>query len=318
MLGAVASAALGSCLGYLAWPVLTATHPSTLQAFELAGALIGGLLFVSLLLFAIPAAPTKPATGQEEIAEEGKGNKEEAEKEPTEAPYDFRSDQRLRHRALIWAVPVTLALAAVSYVLIDLSYPGVAASQRTTPLDRLGFGIGGFLALLTVGLVGGCVYAAWPARVYGPKKAPHPWVLPLKLTGYWLAITPFSLFSLGAIGLGIYQGLDGAWGAMIFLLIFGLLCGAGCSFLLAGSGALRGEELEEGEEVSARLRRSAWWGHFKIMLTIWALAITVMALVYLFQADWSDFADVAGGACVSWFARYQAGAGKMPKSVFHA
>ena len=315
--GALASAVLGSYLGYLAWPALTTTHPSSVQAFELAGALFGGVMFVCLVIASVMAVRSaKPATEQKDAAEEGKGNEEEQEKEPEETPYDFRADQRDRHRALIWAVPVTLALAAVSYVLIDRSYPGIVATQRTTPLDRFGIGIGGFLAFITVFLVGGCVYAAWPARVYGPKKAPHLWVLLLKVAGCWLAMTPFSLFSLGAIGLGIYQGVDGAWGAMIFLLIFGLVCGAGCCYLLAGSGALRGQQLKAGGEVPQRVRSSSWWHHFKRMLSIWATFVTVVALVYLIKADWSDFSDAIGAAVVSWLARAKAGSGEMPEDVF--
>ncbi len=161
-----------------------------------------------------------------------------------------------------------------------------------------------------------CVTAAWPAGVYGPKKRPHLWVLLLRLAGYWLAMTPFSLFSLGAIGLGIYRGLDGAWVAMIFLLIFGFACGAACCYLLAGSGALRGVRLKAGGEVPEWVRATSWWRHFKLMLSIWATFVTVIAIVHLIKADWTDFSDAIVAALASWLARAKAGAGEMPEERF--
>ena len=98
-----------------------------------------------------PALPGN-ASAAEKHAEDDKDLKE-----PDETPYDFVTDQRERHRMLIWLVPVTLALGAVGYVLIKLSYPGIADTQRTTPLDRLGIGTGGFLALLAAILLIVCV-----------------------------------------------------------------------------------------------------------------------------------------------------------------
>jgi hypothetical protein len=141
-------------------------------------------------------------------------------------------------------------------------------------------------------------------------------VLLLRLAGYWLAMTPFSLFSLGAIGLGIYQGVEGAWVAMIFLLILGCACGVACCYLLAGSGALRGERLKAGGEVPEWVRTTAWWRHFKRMLSIWATFATVIAIVYLIKADWSDFSGAIGTALVSWLAPAKAGSGEMPEDVF--
>jgi hypothetical protein len=158
-----------------------------------------------------------------------------------------------------------------------------------------------------------CVIAAWPAGIYGPKKKPHLRVLLLRLAGYWLAMTPFSLFSLSAIGLGIYQGVNGGWGAMIFLLIFGFACGVACCYLLAGSGALRGARLKAGGEVPERIRVTTWWRHFKRMLSIWATFVTVIAIAYLIKADWSDFSDATGTALVSWLAFAKARTGNMPE-----
>jgi hypothetical protein len=316
--GVVASAALGSTLGYLAAPALTTTHPSTTQSFELAGALFGGVVFVVMVIVLVMTVRAiSTAAGQGAAAEAEKDNDEDTEKkEPSKTPYDFKADQRDRHRTLIWLIPATLALAAVSYVLIDASYPGFADTQRTTPLDRFGIGVGGLVAFFVVLFIGICVYAAWPARVYGPKKAPQLWMLLLKLAGYWLAMTPFSLFSLGAIGLGIYQGVSGGWISMIFLLIFGLACGVGCCYLLAGSGALRGERLKTGGEVPERVRSSSWWRHFKRMLSIWATFVTVVAIAYLVKAAWGDFTEAIGAALVSWLARAKAGSGEMPEDAF--
>ena len=322
--GAVASAALGSILGYLAAPALSATHPSTIQGLELAGALFGGAVFVVMVIVLVmtvreirATARAGAAAGAGAVAGAEKDNdKDTGKKEPSWTPYDFKTDQRERHRMLIWLIPATLVIAAVSYVLIKVSYPGIADTQRTTPLDRLGIGFGGLVAFFVVLFVGVCVYAAWPARVYGPRNAPHLWMLLLKLAGYWLAMTPFSLFSLGAIGLGIYQGVSGGWIAMIFLLIFGLACGVGCCYLLAGSGALRGERLKTGGEVPERVRSSSWWRHFKRMLSIWAAFVTVTAIVYLVKTDWGDFTEAIGAALVSWLARAKAGSGEMPEDTF--
>jgi hypothetical protein len=315
---AVASAVLGSVLGYLGVPALTAIHPSTVQSLELAGALFGGVMFgIMVIVLVATVRMIRTAAGQGDAAEAEKEDEENtAGREPSDTPFDFRADQRERHRMLIRLVPAILALAAVSYVLIDLSYPGVADTQRTTPLDRLGVGIGGLLAFFAVCLVGACVYAAWPARVYGPQKAPHLWVLLLKVAAYWLAMTPFSLFSLATIGLGIYQGVTGAWVAMTCLLIFGLACGAGSCYLLAGSGALRGVRLKTGGEVPARIRSSSWWRHFTRMLSIWATFVTIIAIACLVKADWSDFSGAIGTAVVSWLARVKAASGEMPEDVF--
>jgi hypothetical protein len=314
----VASAVVTSVLGYLGASALTTTHPSTVQALELAGAVFGGAMFGIMVIVSVQSVRAIRTASWPGSASEAEKHAEDDkdEKEPEETPYDFVIDQRERHQMLIWLVPITLALGAVGYVLIKLSYPGIADTHRTTPLDRLGIGIGGFLALLAAILLIPCVIAAWPAGVYGPKNKPHLWVLLLRLAGYWLAMTPFSLFSLGAIGLGIYQGLDGAWAAMIFLLIFGFACGVACCYLLAGSGALRGVRLKAGGEVPERVRATSWWRHFKRMLSIWATFATVIAIVYLIKADWSDFRDAIGAALVSWFARAKAGTGEMPEDVF--
>jgi hypothetical protein len=307
--------AVASVLGYLGAPALSTTHPSTVQALELTGALVGGAMFVIMVIVSVQsvrairtASLPGPASEAEQDAEDDKD-----EKEPAETPYDFVTDQRERHRMLIWLVPITVALGAVGYVLVKLSYPRIADTQRTTPLDRLGIGIGGLLALLAVILLIPCVIAAWPAGVYGPKKKPHLWVLLLRLAGYWLAMTPFSLFSLSAIGLGIYQGVNGSWGAMIFLLIFGFACGVARCYLLAGSGALRGARLKAGGEIPERIRATSWWRHFKRMLSIWATFVTVIAIVYLIKADWSDFTDAIGTALVSWLAFAKARTGEMPE-----
>ena len=313
-----ASAVVASVLGYLCAPALTTTHPSTVQAFGLAGALIGGALFVIMVIVSVQsvrAIRTAALPGNASAAEK-QAEDDKDEKEPEETPYDFVTDQRERHRTLISLVPITLAAGAVGYVLIKLSYPGIADTKRTTPLDRAGIGTGGFLALLAAVLLIFCVSAAWPSGVYGPKKRPHLWVLLLRLAGYWLAMTPFSLFSLGAIGLGIYQGLDGAWVAMIFLLIFGFACGVACCYLLAGSGALRGVRLKAGGEVPEWVRATSWWRHFKLMLSIWATFVTVIAIVHLIKADWTDFSDAIVAALASWLARAKAGAGEMPEERF--
>ena len=314
----VASAVVASVLGYLCAPALTTTHPSTVQALELAGALFGGVVFVIMVIVSAQSVRAIRTASLPASASEAEKHAEDhkEEKKPEETPYDFLTDQRERHRMLIWLVPITLALGGVGYVLIELSYPGVADTQRTTPLDRFGIGIGGFLALLAAILLVACVIAAWQAGVYGPKKEPHLWVLLLRLAGYWLAMTPFSLFSLAAIGLGIDQGLDGAWVAMLFLLIFGFACGIACCYLLAGSGALRGVRLKAGGEVPERVRTTSWWRHFKRMLSIWATFATVIAIVYLIKADWSDFWGAIGTALVSWLARAKAGTGEMPEDVF--
>jgi hypothetical protein len=311
--GAVASAALGSYCGYVGLPGLTTAKTSNIQAFALCGMIFGFIALVLMALFSFAAfAPDEPAAGHKDAVRVRK----EVKTEPEVIPYDFRADQRQRHRALIPAVPVTLALAAVSYLLINLSYPGIVAAQRTTPLDRLGIGAGGLLAFFTVLLVGGSFYLAWPARVYGPKRRPPPWVLPLKLAGYWLAMLPFSLFSLGAIGVGIYEGVNGSWVKLIIGLAIGLAFGAACCFLLAGSGALQGEELKPGGEVSEKVRKSSWWRHFRRMLTLWALFVTVATVGFAIQRDWSDSADSFTTACASWFARYKAGSGEMPEKTF--
>ncbi len=141
-------------------------------------------------------------------------------------------------------------------------------------------------------------------------------MLLLRLAGCWLAMTPFSLFSLGAIGLGIYQGLDGAWVAMIFLLTFGFACGAACCYLLAGSGALRGVPLKAGGKVPEWVRTTSWWRHFKRMLSIWATFATVVAIGYLIKADWGGFSDAIGAAVVAWLARAKAGTGEIPEDAF--
>jgi hypothetical protein len=278
----------------------------------------GGAMFVTTVIVSVQSVRAIRTASRPGSAPEAETHAEDDtdEKKPEETPYDFVTAQRTRHRMLIWLVPITLALGAVGYVLIKLSYPGLADTQRTTPLDRLGVGIGGLLALLAALPLTACVIAAWPAGVYGPKKEPPLWVLLLRLAGYWLAMTPFSLFSLGAIGLGVYQGLDGAWVAMIFLLTFGFACGVACCYLLAGGGALRGARLKAGGEVPEWVRTTSWWRHFKRMLSIWATFATVIAIVYLIKADWSDFADAVGAALASWLARAKAGTGEMPEDVF--
>ena len=308
----VAAAVMAAVLGYLCAPALTTTHPSTIQAFGLAGALFGGAIFVVMVIVSVQSVKAIRAASLPGSASEAEQDAAD-QTEPEETPYDFVTDQRDRHRMLIWLLPVTLALGSVGYVLMKLSYPGIADTRRTTPLDRLGIGLGWFLALLAVAFLFLCVIVAWPAGVYGPKKEPPLWVLLLRLAGYWLAMTPFSLFSLGAIGLGIYQGVDGSWFAMIFLLVFGFACGVACCYLLAGSGALRGERLKAGGEVPERVRSSSWWRHFKRMLSIWATFTTVVALVYLIKADWTEFSGAIGTAMASWFARAKAGTGEMPE-----
>ena len=313
--GAVLSAAMASVLGYLCAPALSRTHPSTVQALELAGALFGGVMFVVMVIIAVQSARAVRAAARPAIASAADAVDSE-HLGPDETPYDFAAAQRERHRMLLWLVPATLALGTVGYVLIRLSYPGIADTRRTTPLDRFGIGIGGFVAVLAViGLIL-CVVAAWPAGVYGPKRRPSLGMLVLRLFGYWLAMTPFSLISLGAIGIGIYQGVDGAWVAMIVLLIVGIACGVACCYLLAGSGALRGVRLKPGGEVPEHVRSSRWWRHFTRMLTIWATLATVVAIVYLIKADWSDFGDAFGTAVVSWLARAKAGSGEMPEDAF--
>ena len=313
-----ASAVLASVLGYLCAPALTTTHPSTVQALELAGALFGGVIFVIMVIVSVQSVRAiRTASWPASASEAGKHAEDDTdEKQPEETPYDFVTDQRERHRMLIWLVPTTLAVGAIGYVVIKLSYPGIADAQRTTPLDRFGIGIGGFVALLAAILLISCVIMAWPAGIYGPKKKPHLWALLLRLAGYWLAMTPFSLFSLGAIGLGIYQGLDGAWVAMILLVIFGFACGMACCYLLAGSGALKGVRLKAGGEVPGWVRTTSWWRHFKRMLSIWATFATVIAIVYLIKADWGDFSGAIGTALASWLARAKAGTGEMPEDVF--
>lgn len=308
--GALASAALGSYLGYLCSPHLS--HPSIVQDLEICGMVIGGCCLIFMLICcAMAFAPARPAAGQEEAAEE------DEKKEPTETPYDFRANRRARHRALIWAVPVTLAFAALGSVLEYLGYPGIYAAHQSVG-DNLELGFGGLVSFGAIFLIGGCAYAAWPARVFGPKRAPQPWVLPLKLIGYWLAMLPFSLFSLAALAGGIDEGVNGAWLRMIILLIIAFVFGAACCFLLAGSGALQGEELKPGGEVSGKVRQSSWWRHFKTMLTLWALLLTVVAMVSAVQRDWSNCTDFGGAAVGSWLARLKAAGGEMPEETFQA
>ncbi len=176
----VASAVVASVLGYLCAPALTTTHPLTIQALGLAGALFGGAMFVVMVIVSVQSVrairtASRPGSASEAGQDAG-DDKDEAggdkdEKEPEETPYDFVTDQRERHRMLIWLVPVTLALGAAGYVLIKLSYPGIADTQRTTPLDRLGIGVGGFLALLAVILLIPCVTAAWPAASTARRRS---------------------------------------------------------------------------------------------------------------------------------------------------
>lgn len=163
----VASAVVTSVLGYLCASALTTTHPSTVQALELAGAVFGGAMFVIMVIVSVQSVRAIRTASWPGSASEAEKHAEDDkdEKEPEETPYDFVIDQRERHRMLIWLVPITLALGAVGYVLIKLSYPGIADTQRTTPLDRLGIGTGGFLALLAAILLIPCVIAAWPASM---------------------------------------------------------------------------------------------------------------------------------------------------------
>jgi hypothetical protein len=309
VLAIAAVVAVGSFLGYLIKPLSPMpSHPGMIYGLEFSGALICLVAVVGLVVIVVKAATeAKPAA---EL-------KEAKEKKPESTPFDFRADQRERHRALIWVVPLTLALAAIGALLGNFGFPSMGGPHPSIAADLAGTGAA-FAGLFTLAFAAGSAYLAWPARVYGPTRAPRPWALPLKAVGSWLAITPFSVFCLGGVGFASYEGVIGNWGNMIVLLIFGLLCGAGGGFLLAGSGAVQGEQLEEGEEVSERVRRSVWWSHFKVMLTIWALALTVMALVYLVETDWADFWDITGGACAAWFACYQAAAGKMPRKFFQA
>jgi len=308
---AVACAALGSFCGYLAKPLSPSpSHTGLVQGLELSGMLFFGVLFVVMVIICVHGfRPARPAFGQKEAAEEAE------KKELQETPYDFRADQRDRHRTLIWAVPVTLAIAAVGALVGYLGFPGVSDPHQSFA-GKLAAGGAGFLGLLTLCLVGGCIYAAWPARVYGPKRKLPTGVLALKLIGFWLAMFPFSLFCLIAIAAGTYQGVEGAWVKMIIMLIVGLVFGAACCFLLAGSGALRGEELKPGGEVSEAVRKSSWWHHFLLMLTLWALFVTGVAMVFAVRADWSDFADAFGTAIASWVARIKAGSGEMPEEEF--
>jgi hypothetical protein len=305
---ALASAALGSYLGYLVAPHFT--HPSLVQDLEIVGMITGGTCFLVLLFLCVMALrPAAPAAEHKEAAEE------DEEKGPEETPYDFRDDQRGRHRALIWVVPVTLALAAMGSFLFYLGYPGIYAAHQS-PLDNLEIGSGGFLSLIALFFVGACVYAAWPARVYGPKRELPVWALVLKLIGFWLAMLPFSGFSLLATAVGIYQGVNGAWVKMIVLLIIGLVFGAACCFLLAGSGVLQGEKLKPGGGVSEGVRKSSWWRHFRRMLTLWALFVTVVAVALAIQREWGDCADATGTAFASWIARLKAAGGEMPEDAF--
>ena len=250
----VASAVVASVLGYLCAPALTTTHPSTLQALGLAGALFGGAMFVVMVIVSVQsvrAIRTASRPGSASEAEQDAGDdKDEAggdkdEKEPEDTPYDFAT------RPAGTAPDADLAGSGHPGARRGWLCPDKAqlSRHRRHPADD---------AARPVGDRGGRVprlarsHPSHPLRhrrlagVYGPKKEPHLWVLLLRLAGCWLAMTPFSLFSLGAIGLGIYQGLDGAWVAMIFLLTFGFACGVACCYLLAGSGALRGVPLKAG------------------------------------------------------------------------
>ncbi len=95
-----ASAVVASVLGYLCAPALTTTHPSTVQAFGLAGALIGGAVFVIMVIVSVQsvrAIRTAALPGNASAAEK-QAEDDKDEKEPEETPYDFVTDQRERHR----------------------------------------------------------------------------------------------------------------------------------------------------------------------------------------------------------------------------
>jgi hypothetical protein len=113
------------------------------------------------------------------------------------------------------------------------------------------------------------------------------------------------------------RGVNGAWVAMIFLLIFGFACGVACCYLLAGSGALRGERIKPGGKVPERVRATSWWRHFKRMLSIWATFATVITIVFLIKADWSEFSEAIIAALAAWLARAKAGTGEMREDVFN-
>ena len=63
LIGGVASAVVASVLGYLCASALTTTHPSTVQALELAGALIGGAVFVVMVIVSSAFIATFNCTG---------------------------------------------------------------------------------------------------------------------------------------------------------------------------------------------------------------------------------------------------------------
>jgi hypothetical protein len=113
-----------------------------------------------------------------------------------------------------------------------------------------------------------------------------------------------------------YWGSQGAWWKAAISALGGAGFGALGCLLLADSGALRDEEIKPGEEVPEAVRNSAWWRHFKLALTLWALFITGTAVYCGVRGDSNEFWLALATSFCSWVARLLAAAGVMPEDLF--
>lgn len=256
-------------------------------------------------------APAKQAADED-------GTAEQIEDESGETPYSFADEQVSRHKMLLWAVPGTFAIAAVGSYFGYIAVPGLSANHPSV-VDNLEAGAMVLAGLATIVGVIVCFAAAWPSPLYGPETEPKPmplWLAILRIIGCWLAMLPFSGICLLLVGGGVDAAVNGDWTKAIIVIVIGLIFGAGACILLAGSGALRGEEIKTGGQLPEAVRKSTWWRRFKVMLTLWALFITGVAIFYGVKGQWGDFWETMAAAFGSWVARLIAATDAMPEETF--
>jgi hypothetical protein len=264
-------------------------------------------------------APAR-ANNSEDAQESEKSEDPEKSGEPEETPYDFDALQRMNRRDLRWALPGALASAAFGSYLGYLAVPGLSRTHPSVVqnLKTGGMVLGGLgfiiLTLFTV-------IALWPPPVFGPHRAPRPlplWLGVVKIIGIWLVMIPFSEICLLLVGIGIDSAVNGSWIQALIRIAIGLVFGAAACVLLAGSGSLRGEEIKPGGKLPEKVRQSPWWRRVRLMLTLWALLFTGLAIFSGVAGHWDDFWDALGTAFGSWIAVLFAAAGTMPDDAFSA
>ena len=230
-----------------------------------------------------------------------------------ETRYSFTDFMAQRRRRLSREIAVILALilgaAGLGYVfaLSLLSHghfqPGVkhylSASQS--------FELLGMAALVACAFLGVLLFWEdfWPRPVpYGPKPAPKPLILWLRLIGGWLVSIwfPASLLPAGAVAISIYFAVKGSWVQAAISLAIGIAVGAGNWVMIFGSGVVDGTDLRSGGKVPDVIRWLRWRRRVLWVAALWVMVMTAAAVSCGVRGLWIDFAETLAVALWSGLA----------------